>query len=326
MIFISRNWFMLGLLISLFLGRQFAVPLRPLAETKWLTQLIVASVMFAMALPLEFWQIRRVIRQPLAPIWASVVNLGLAPLFAWPLARLLGPELGPGLIVAAATPCTLASASVWTRKAGGNDAVAMMVTLITNAVCFAVTPMWVRVLTSGQVKPFPIAPIMLQLVLIVLMPIAAAQLLRAVPRVALGTRHFKSALGVYSQLGVLTIVMFGMVQTTFRLSQSGGPKISIGLLLICGLIVLLLHLFLFWVGWQGASRLRLPLGDQIAVGFSASQKTLMVGLSTALQLGLSAIPLVTYHILQLIADTVLVGWIKSKGSAGSKTIVDPSTG
>ena len=54
MVFISRNWFMLGLLISLLIGQQLAEPLRSLAETKWLTQLIVASVMFAMALPLEF--------------------------------------------------------------------------------------------------------------------------------------------------------------------------------------------------------------------------------------------------------------------------------
>ncbi len=323
MAFISRNWFMLGLLISLLIGQQLAEPLRSLAETKWLSHLIVGTVMFAMALPLELREIRRVLRRPIAPIWASLVNLGLAPLVAWPLAHLLGAELGPGLIVAAATPCTLASASVWTRKAGGNDAVAMMVTLITNAACVVVTPMWVRWLTAGHVKPFAVSHMMLQLTLIVLLPIIAAQLLRALPRAARWTSHFKTALGVYAQLGVLTMVVIGMVQTTLRLAQVDTPKLSFGLLLTCGVMVLALHLLLFWVGWQGAAWQRMSRGDQIAVGFSSSQKTLMVGLATAIELGLSGIPLVAYHILQLVADTFLAAWLKLPAAAQPKTIVDP---
>ena len=52
-----------------------------------------------------------------------------------------------------------------------------------------------------------------------------------------------------------------------------------------------------------ARRLKCPRGDQIAVGFSASQKTLMVGLTSAMELGLSVIPIVTYHAIQLIGDT-----------------------
>ncbi len=323
MVFISRNWFMLGLLTSLLIGQQIAEPLRLLAETKWLSHLIVVTVMFAMALPLEFREIRRVLRRPVAPILASLVNLGLAPLLAWPLAQLLGAELGPGLIVAAATPCTLASASVWTRKAGGNDAIAMMVTLITNAACVVVTPMWVRILTAGQVKPFAVGHMMLQLSLIVLLPIVVAQLLRALPRTSRWTSQFKTALGVYAQLGVLTMVMIGMIQTTLRLAQVDTPKLSFGLLLSCGVIVLALHLLLFWVGWQGAAWQRMSRGDQIAVGFSSSQKTLMVGLATAIELGLSGIPLVTYHILQLVADTFLAAWLKLPAVAQTKTIVDP---
>ncbi len=49
----------------------------------------------------------------------------------------------------------------------------------------------------------------------------------------------------------------------------------------------------------------------------------MVGLATAIELGLSGIPLVAYHLLQLVADTVLAGWLKSHAGAKPKTIVDP---
>jgi sodium/bile acid cotransporter 7 len=270
---------------------------------------------------MEFREIRRVLRHPRAPLWASLVNLGLAPLWAWPFAKLLGPELGPGLIVAAATPCTLASASVWTRKAGGNDAVSLMVTLITNSLCFAVTPMWVRLLTAGQVEPFALGPIMTRLLLTVLLPIVVAQLLRGSTWVASSAGRHKTGLGVYAQLGVLMMVTLGMAQAADRLAQSDAARFSVVLLVGCGAIALALHLLLFWVGWQGAAWQGISRVDQIAVGFSASQKTLMVGLTTAMSLGLSSIPLVMYHVLQLITDTLLIRWIKV--DAAAKTIVDP---
>lgn len=324
MMIVWRNWFLFGLLLCLALGYVGAESLLPVVQSGWVTQWIVASVMFAMALPLEFRQISRLLRRPTAPLVASVINLGVAPLLAWPLARLLGPELGPGLIVAAATPCTLASASVWTRKAGGNDAVSMMVTLLTNGVCFIVTPMWVRGLTSGQVPPFPVGPIMLQLLLIVLLPIVLAQVLRVRPVICRWSARRKVALGVYAQIGVLTMVLLGIAQMTHRLGQADAKGISVGLLLACAAIGLLLHLALFWLGWQSAARLGIVREDQIAMGFSASQKTLMVGLSTALQLGLSAIPLITYHLLQMVVDTMLAHRIRPESFVEGKTIVDPA--
>ncbi|MFO1022394.1 MAG: bile acid:sodium symporter [Planctomycetales bacterium] len=68
--------------------------------------------------------------------------------FAVPLLGLLlfplqmHKDLQYGLLVACSVPCTLAAASVWTRKAGGNDAVSLLVTLTTSLVCFASTLFW----------------------------------------------------------------------------------------------------------------------------------------------------------------------------------------
>ena len=47
------------------------------------------------------------------------------------------------------------------------------------------------------------------------------------------------------------------------------------------------------------------VADQIAMGFSGSQKTLMVGLGVAVSMGLNIIPIVAYHALQLIIDTMI---------------------
>ncbi len=324
MVFFARNWFMLGLLLSMLVGYLGSDLVRPIEETNWVLPMIVATVMFAMALPVEFRQIHRVLRRPTAPLLASFINLGVAPLLAWPLSLLLGNELGPGLIVAAATPCTLASASVWTRKAGGNDAVSMMVTLLTNGVCFIVTPLWVRALTTGQVAAPAIAPLMLTLVFIVLVPIVLAQLIRARASVRDWSARRKTQLGVYAQLGVLSMVMFGIAQVTHRMGSVDAPRFSFALLLACAAMALALHLGLFWIGWQTAKWLKLAREDQIAMGFSSSQKTLMVGLATAIQLGLSAIPLIAYHVLQLVVDTWLANRLRLRSLGPEKTIVDPA--
>ena len=72
------------------------------------------------------------------------------------VAPLLRGDLAVGLLVAAAAPCTLASAAVWTRRAGGNDAVALMVTIGTNLTCFVVTPLWLLVTTGRAGIEFPL--------------------------------------------------------------------------------------------------------------------------------------------------------------------------
>ena len=44
---------------------------------------------------------------------------------------------------------------------------------------------------------------------------------------------------------------------------------------------------------------------QIAIGLSGSQKTLMVGLQIAIDCGVSVIPMITYHLGQLLIDTIV---------------------
>jgi sodium/bile acid cotransporter 7 len=323
---LSRNWFLLSLLVAMVCGYLFAPGLQAIEESTWLRQLIVFTVMFAMSLPLESHQIGRVVRHPTAPLLASMLNLGLAPLCAWPLVGLLGSELGPGLIVAAATPSTLASASVMTRRAGGNDAVSLMATLITNGVCFVVTPLWVRLLTASEGITFAVGPIVLELALIVILPMALAQGIRQWPRCAQWSIRHKIQLGVYAQCGVAAMVMFGIASLTLRVSGSAAIDLTLVKIVAAGLAVIGLHLGLLWIGWRLARVCGLSREDQIAVGFSASQKTLMVGLSAALQIGLSVIPLIMYHILQLLIDTVVANRLRTRPRTDEQTIVDSAVG
>ena len=84
---------------------------------------------------------------------ACGLNLVLIPLLIWPLAALAGVELGPGMIVAAATPSTLASAAVlYYGELEGTTVSAILATILTNASCFLVMPFWIFVQTGNEVE------------------------------------------------------------------------------------------------------------------------------------------------------------------------------
>ena len=69
--------------------------------------------------------------------------------------------------------------------------------------------------------------------------------------------------------------------------------------------VLIVHIAMFWVAVRLAKTMGFSREDQITVGFSGSQQTLMVGLLVAVSLQITILPMVTYHIMQLVVDTVI---------------------
>ncbi len=70
-----------------------------------------------------------------------------------------------------------------------------------------------------------------------------------------------------------------------------------------------------WWRNDGGPVVGVPRDQQIAVGFSGSQKTLMVGLSAAISMGLNIIPIVAYHAMQLLVDTVIADQLKKRNSS-----------
>jgi sodium/bile acid cotransporter 7 len=275
---------------------------------------LVASVLFVMALSLAPGALGSTMRRPTAPLLAIGINLALLPPLGWFFGRLLPLDLADGLAVAASVPCTLGSAAVMTRRAGGNDSIALVVTMVTNLACFIVTPAWVQLLTGrtgGPQQSF--AELVLKLAMLVLAPIVAGQALHRIPRVgAWATRH-RTPLGVYAQLGILTMVLVGAVKCGEQIASLGSRLSSlsgqIGLMLV---LTTVLHLTAWACGWWAAGRVGLPRKDQAAVAFAGSQKTLMIGLAIAVEFGgLAVLPMMAYHVGQLLVDTLLADRLRA---------------
>jgi sodium/bile acid cotransporter 7 len=310
-----RPWFLVALLAALALG--FAMPsvFLPLAQQASVRNSVVATVLFLMALPLETRAIGQSLQRPGAALLGSAVNMGLLPLIAWALSLLLHGELAPGMMVAASVPCTLASAAVWTRRAGGNDAAAILVTLLTNATCFLTTPAWLLIAARTHATP-DASELIGQLLTLVVLPMALGQLARLSPDIARWSTAHKNLCGTLAQIGILTMVLLGATQCGDRLARLGNLS-SVGTLDLLLLIVLAitLHLVSLVAGFWLAGQAGMTRPDRIAVAIAGSQKTLMVGVHLSVEHfgGLAILPMVVYHVVQLVLDTLIADRMREAG-------------
>ncbi len=308
---LRSRWFLIALIMLLVAGIGWPGAMQPVVA--WLNgDWVVAVVTFVMALPLATGTLWNVVRRPGAAWLGAAMNAGVCPPVGWLVSLLLPPELAVGVIVATAVPSTLATAAVWTRRAGGNDAVAFLITMITNLACFLVVPFWLWLLV-GVRAAVDYRAIVEGLMLLVVAPIVVAQLLRQWRPLGDGATRHKKSLSWLAQIGVLAMVLIGAVSCGRKLAAMEDNSIlsvTNVLLLVAG--VAAVHLSVLWLGLRSSRALGFAEPDSIAVAFAGSQKTLMVGAYVALAVGpLAILPMVTYHAVQLFVDTLIADrWAK----------------
>ncbi len=289
------------------------------------TSLLVMAVLFLMSVTLDNRQLRAALTRPGPVVWATVVTFVFMPLVAWPLSRLqLVPDFAVGLMIAASVPCTMAAASVWTRKAGGNDAVSLLVTIVTNGLCFAVTPFWMRVSLAGipalaTAVTLDVWQMMRDLFIAALLPIAVGQALRLVPAcAALADRH-KVGLGVTAQICILAIVLWTSLKAGPKLHVESGPALTVPSVVWVWACCIALHTAALHFARYVGRAFGFSDRDLIAVAFAASQKTLPIGVLIATDPSMfgnrgvpfAVFPMLMYHASQLFIDT----WVADRIAA-----------
>lgn len=321
----SSHWFLptlvgllaAGLSIGLWLDAPWHRPVVSCVDPGITTGLIL----FLMAWSLDTHRLRDSLRAPLPVVLGAAVNIGLIPLLAWPVSALPWSEdFRLGLLITAAVPCTLATASVWTRKAGGNDAVSLLVTLVTNLAGVVLTPLWLRWTLARHADLDPV-PIIRNLALAVLLPTILGQLARRPPwghRLAV---RCSRQISLGAQLLVLTMVTAAAIRGGEALrAQASWPSLPMGFWLAVACAGL--HIA-GMAGAAGAAHiLRLSREDRIATLFAGSQKTLPVALLLAADpalIGSGAYPFITFpmlafHALQLIIDSAVAERLAGESS------------
>lgn len=324
--FLIRRWFLITLLTLIALGMAmgwFAPAPTRFAASQINPLLTTAMILFLMSFSLETSKLQAALKMPLPVSLGAILNIGLAPLLGLALMPMqLTEDFRYGLLVASIVPCTMAAASVWTRKAHGNDAISLLVTLVTNIASILTVPLWLNVGMSlfplGQSTGnlangtglLRLNDTVVELVVGVLLPIFLGQLMRQPAKIAAVATHRKQGISIAAQCLILLMVWTAAARGGARLAETK-QVISLLSVLLVWSSVIIVHVVTLYSGLYLSRWLGIDVANQIAVAFAGSQKTLPVGLLVsevmARQAGLSftVFPMLMYHGSQLFLDTII---------------------
>lgn len=339
--FLRQRWFLVVLASAIGTGLACGVwtpvfvsgVVRPVLNPGVRTGLVLL-ILFLMSVTLNAGRLGRAILSPGPVLWAVAVNAALMPLAAPLLMPLqLTSDFAIGVLIAVSVPSTMASASVWTRRAAGNDAIPLLVTMLTNGLCFLTTPFWLNLFAGAAIALDPWKMVE-QLLLTALLPITLGQIARAVPAIARGADDFKSELGTIAQIGILLIVFESAcgagatVQSSERLGASLPGVVGLAVVVVS---CIALHAAALYVAYFGAKLIRCPPADCIAVAFAASQKTLPIGVLIATDAQMfgrtfpwAVFPMLIYHAAQLFIDVAIADAFRARQSRAEETATAPA--
>jgi sodium/bile acid cotransporter 7 len=305
--FLRKHWFLLLILLGTLL-----VIWQPgwLAWTVWLNPTVCGSVaILCSAWTLESRRLGHAMLHPWPAVWALVISYGLLPALAVLSGPLLdSPDYRIGLLLITSVPCTLASAVIWTRLAGGEEATALLITFLTNCTSWLATTAWLTLGVGSTVPGMATGPLMFKLVLVLIVPVGVGQMLRLLAPMRRIADEHKPALSVAARLLTATVMLKAAVEVRKRFDDD---RLAPGMAALTGVAVLcvLIHLLALGAGFWTSRVLGLHRSNQIAVAIGGSQKTLPIALilfdAYFASYPLAVVPIVAYHFGQLIADTFI---------------------
>ncbi|MEO1983723.1 MAG: bile acid:sodium symporter [Fuerstiella sp.] len=327
----KKNWFLVGLVVLIPLA-LFLASARPPA---WFvnaaqsvpTSICTATILFLMSVTLNSRRLFDSLRKPLPVLTACGVNQIVIPLLCFPLLPLQkSADLRVGLLIAASVPCTMAAASVWTRRAAGNDAVSLLVTLITNGLCFVVTPLWLLAGstwfgTADASGSLQFGSMVWRLILAALLPAFVGQMVRLSQPVETFVDNNKPIFSNIAQAIILTLVFVSAFRGGVQFESTGMASNlrhqEFATVWVCCIV---LHLVAMCVVWQIAGLAGFAEEDRRACVFAGSQKTLPIGIlvSQATGLPFSMLPMLMYHMSQLFIDTWIADRLKTRAPTVNK--------
>ncbi len=314
-----RHWFVIVLTAAVVVGLRWP------DHFEWLVRWVdpgwnVAAVMLLNGLALDSGQFLRSIRRPLQVLAAVFGGYLIVASLGYCASILLAPtssDFALGLLVISAMPTTLASAVIWTRLAGGNDAFALVVTIASNMLSFVAAPviLFVTVGSLISLDPFEMVP---KLALVVILPVIVGQALSRIGGVSSRLSRHKVVVSVLSRLLTILIVFTAVTAGVLGVGI-GGDRLGISALGILTVLVIAVHGVAVVLCWAQGKALGWGRADRLAFVFTGAQKTLPAALYVCAEFfptfSFATIPCVSYHVFQLLFDSWLVEIVRGRKQA-----------
>lgn len=244
-------------------------------------------------------------RLHLGVLASTYVLFPLIGLALWPLSgTVIDPALYTGLLFLCCLPSTVQSSIAFTSIARGNVPVAICAASASNLFGIFLTPLLTGLLLASQSAIT--ADAIWSIVGTILLPFALGQALHS--RIGGWIKARKPVLGLVDRGSVLVMVYaaFGKAVIDGLWQMVSAVDLAI-LILFCLLILAVVMLVLHW----SARLANLPRGDEAALLFCGSKKSLITGvpmasvLFPAATVGAIVLPLMMFHQIQLLVCAVI---------------------
>lgn len=241
--------------------------------------------------------------------------MGLVGWLLWQGSQALAPAaLALGFLYLGVLPSTVQSATVYTSLAGGNVASSVVAAALVNITgVFVSAPLFS--LIAGRHGTAFHGDTIVKVLTMLLLPFVAGQVVQGfTKRWVAGHRRFITIMD-RSSIGIAVYVAFSGAVEQNIWSQ---VDLQVWGVLVVACAVLLL--FGYGGAWLLGGMLRLPRGDRITLLFGGAQKSIAMGaplatvLFPAAKAGIIMLPLLVYHLSQMVVAALVAGRL-SRASA-----------
>lgn len=309
------DWFLVGMAVAVGLAWLFPDSgagggwMRP----EVLTKAGVAVVFFLHGVGLPFAALTAgTLRWPLH-LTVQACTVLLFPLMGLALLAVAGGYLPPGLRLGfsylCALPSTVSSSVALTAAAMGNVPAAVFNATLSALLGVVLTPLWLAATATSGGPGLPLGPVILDLVVWLVLPLTAGQLLR--PWLGGWASRNKRFTSKVDRGTVLVLVYTSFCDSVKRGVWTGQGWEALAVA-VGGSMVLLTAALV--ITSTACRVLGFSEEDRIAAVFCGSKKTLASGVPMAAlifganaEVGLILVPIMIYHPLQLVVCGVLAG-------------------
>lgn len=318
---VGLNGFLLGIFLAIGLAalvpelgsQQSSFPWKPFIQGG------IALLFFLYGLKLDPVQLRVGLVNWKLHLLVQVATFLIFPLVVMAILGLssgLNPEFTLGVSYLSALPSTVSASVVLVALARGNVAAAIFNASISSLLGVFLTPIWLEVVAGGTAGELDVWPTFGELSLQVLLPVALGIGLHKSLYSKL--QPYLAKLKYVDQAVILMIVFTTFAESFSQQLFSSFSWASLGLLsaLMAGMLFLALGLLYGLSCLLGFSR-----EDQITTLFCGSTKSLVHGVAMGkvlfpnpAVLGLVLLPVMVYHLQQLIVGSILARYFEKKNN------------
>jgi sodium/bile acid cotransporter 7 len=302
--FLLRNFLTAGILVGAVAAVACPHPGIYLHEAKILPRVIFA-VFICSGLSLQTAELLRRARDLKALLYAVLAVSAVFPLLGYVTGKtfMLPPGSFVGLMVVTSSPPALASGIILSTLAGGSVPMAILITIGCSTTAVLLMPTVLEILLGlGMRIDLPVAEMMWDLGLVVILPTVIGQLIRwpLVDRI----RRWRPTIALVQSSLVILMIFTAVSKGAGQLRAHGLP-----LVVHVAAVVVSVHCIMLAINHTAGRTMRLSGPALRSLTIVASQKTLPLSAYVAMTYfpayPTAVISCVLFHLLQLMVDSLL---------------------